>query len=129
MAEALARDVIGTASQRDLNRDLPVAEQDAFSQSGLWSINVPKAFGGPEVSYATLTRVVQILSVADPSLAQISQNHLGVVAAIRTVSDEAQQRLLFGEVLKGVRFGNAFGCGDLLTAPISRWRRSRSRSA
>ncbi len=108
VAEALARDVIGTASQRDLNRDLPVAELDAFSQSGLWSINVPKAFGGPEVSYATLTRVVQILSAADPSLAQISQNHLGVVAAIRTVSDEAQQRLLFGEVLKGVRFGNAF---------------------
>ncbi|WP_298371375.1 SfnB family sulfur acquisition oxidoreductase [Azospirillum sp.] len=108
VAEALARDVIGTASQRDLNRELPVAELDAFSQSGLWSINVPKAFGGPEVSYATLTRVVQILSAADPSLAQISQNHLGVVAAIRTVSDEAQQRLLFGEVLKGVRFGNAF---------------------
>lgn len=72
VAEALARDVIGTASQRDLNRDLPVAELDAFSQSGLWSINVPKAFGGPEVSYATLTRVVQILSAADPSLAQIS---------------------------------------------------------
>lgn len=108
VAEALARDVIGTASQRDLNRELPVAELDAFSQSGLWSINVPKAFGGPEVSYATLTRVVQILSAADPSLAQISQNHLGVVAAIRTVSDETQQRLLFGEVLQGVRFGNAF---------------------
>ncbi|RJF79512.1 SfnB family sulfur acquisition oxidoreductase [Azospirillum cavernae] len=108
VAEALARDVIGTASQRDQNRDLPVAELNAFSQSGLWSINVPKAFGGPEVSYATLTRVVQILSAADPSLAQISQNHLGVVAAIRTVSDEAQQCLLFGEVLKGVRFGNAF---------------------
>ncbi len=108
VAEALARDVIGTASARDQERRLPVAELDAFSQSGLWSINVPKAFGGPEVSYATLTRVVQILSAADPSLAQISQNHLGVVAAIRTVSDAAQQRLLFGEVLRGIRFGNAF---------------------
>jgi SfnB family sulfur acquisition oxidoreductase len=31
-----------------------------------------------------------------------------VVAAIRTVSDQDQQRLLFGEVLRGVRFGNAF---------------------
>ena len=30
------------------------------------------------------------------------------MAAIRTNSDEAQQRLLFAEVLKGTRFGNAF---------------------
>lgn len=108
VAEALARDVASGASKRDRERIFPIAELDAFSQSGLWSINVPKAFGGPEVSYATLVKVVQILSAADPSLSQISQNHLGVVAAIRTVSDEAQQKLLFGEVLKGLRFGNAF---------------------
>lgn len=108
VAEALAREAALGASERDRDRILPVDLLDAFSRSGLWSINVPKAFGGPEVSYATLTRVVQILSAADPSLSQISQNHLGVLAAIRTVSDEAQQRLLFGEALKGIRFGNAF---------------------
>ena len=85
-----------------------MAELDAFSQSGLWSINVPKAFGGPELSYATLVKVIAIISAADPSLGQIPQNHLGVVAAIRTVSDEAQQKLLFAEALKGTRFGNAF---------------------
>ncbi|MDR3515765.1 MAG: SfnB family sulfur acquisition oxidoreductase [Azospirillaceae bacterium] len=107
-AQALAQAVAPTAAARDRERRLPIAELDAFSQSGLWSINVPKAFGGPELSYATVAKVVQIVSAADPSLAQISQNHLGVIAAIRTVSDEAQQRLLFGEVLKGVRFGNAF---------------------
>src|SRR4029079_2743269 len=84
------------------------AELDAFSQSGLWSINVPKEFGGPEVSYATLAKVVEIISEADSSLGQIAQTHLGVVAAIRTVSDKAQQKLLFDEVLKGTRFGNAF---------------------
>jgi SfnB family sulfur acquisition oxidoreductase len=56
----------------------------------------------------TLSQVIEIISSADPSLGQIPQNHLGVVAAIRTVSDSKQQELLFGEVLKGVRFGNAF---------------------
>jgi alkylation response protein AidB-like acyl-CoA dehydrogenase len=58
--------------------------------------------------FVTLAKVVEIISAADSSIGQISQNHLGVVAAIRTVSDELQQELLFNEVLRGARFGNAF---------------------
>ena len=108
VATELARKLVKGASERDRNRTRPVAELDLFSQSGLWSINVPKAFGGPEVSYATLGKVIEIISAADPSIGQIPQNHLGVVAAIRTVSSPEQQTLLFGEVLKGTRFGNAF---------------------
>jgi SfnB family sulfur acquisition oxidoreductase len=108
VAKRLAASFEMDAAIRDRDRVWPVAELDAFSQSGLWSINVPRAFGGPEVSYATLSRVVEIISAADSSIGQIAQNHLGVVAAIRTVSDAAQQKLLFGEVLRGVRFGNAF---------------------
>jgi SfnB family sulfur acquisition oxidoreductase len=108
IAERLAAEFAQGASDRDRFRTWPVSELDAFSQSGLWSINVPKKFGGPEVSYVTLAKVIEIISAADPSLGQIPQNHLGVVAAIRTVSDEAQQRVLFDLVLKGTRFGNAF---------------------
>ncbi len=108
IARGLAAEFAKGASERDRNRVWPLAELDAFSQSGLWSINVPKAFGGPELSYVTLNRVITIIAEADPSLGQIPQNHLGVVAAIRTVSDPAQQELLFGEVLRGTRFGNAF---------------------
>jgi SfnB family sulfur acquisition oxidoreductase len=108
VAETLAKDFAASASERDRTRAKPITELDAFSQSGLWSINVPKAFGGPEVSYAVLARVIEIISAADPSLGQIPQNHLGVVAAIRTVSEPDQQRELFAEVLKGIRFGNAF---------------------
>ncbi|HET9933125.1 MAG TPA: acyl-CoA dehydrogenase family protein, partial [Polyangiaceae bacterium] len=104
LAERFARGAI----ERDRERKWPIEELDAFSQSGLWSINVPKQFGGPELSYVTLTRVIEIISAADPSLGQIPQNHLGVVAAIRTVSEPAQQKFLFGEILKGVRLGNAF---------------------
>jgi alkylation response protein AidB-like acyl-CoA dehydrogenase len=87
VAQALAKDFAVNASERDRNREKPIKEIDAFSQSGLWSINVPKAFGGPEVSYATLAKVIEIISAADPSLGQIPQNHLGVVAATRTVSE------------------------------------------
>lgn len=108
VAERLAVEFAKEASERDRQRRLPVPELDLFSQSGLWSINVPRRFGGPDVSYATLARVIAIISAADPSIGQIPQNHLGVVAAIRTVAEEAQQKLLFAEVLRGVRFGNAF---------------------
>jgi SfnB family sulfur acquisition oxidoreductase len=108
IAERLAKRFLTEASDRDRFRRWPVEELDLFSQSGLWSINVPKKFGGPEVSYVTVAKVIEIISAADPSLGQIPQNHFGVIAAIRTVSDEYQQRQLFDEVLRGVRFGNAF---------------------
>jgi SfnB family sulfur acquisition oxidoreductase len=108
VAEGLAREFAKGAAARDRDRIWPVEELNAFSQSGLWSINVPQEFGGPDVSYATLAKVVEIISEADSSIGQISQNHLGVVAAIRTVSDKAQQALIFGEVLRGLRLGNAF---------------------
>ncbi len=108
VAQTLARRFAEGAIERDRSRRWPVEELDAFSQSGLWSINVPKRFGGPEVSYVTLARVIEIISAADPCLGQIPQNHLGVVAAIRTVSEPAQQKQLFAAILEGVRFGNAF---------------------
>ncbi len=108
VAEKLATEFAQEASERDQQRRWPIEEIQAFSQSGLWAINVPRKFGGAEVSYVTLAKVIEIISRADPSLGQIPQNHLGVVAAIRSVSDEEQQRLLFGKILAGFRFGNAF---------------------
>jgi SfnB family sulfur acquisition oxidoreductase len=108
VAEKLAADFVQGASQRDRERRWPVEQIEAFSQSGLWAINVPRKFGGAEVSYVTLAKVIEIISRADPALGQIPQNHLGVVAAIRTVSDEEQQRRLFSDILHGYRYGNAF---------------------
>lgn len=108
VARHLAAEFAREAALRDRDRIAPVRELDLFSQSGLWSINVPRGFGGPEVSYKTLAQVIAIISAADPSLGQIPQNHLGIVAAIRTVSDAAQQKQLFDLVLRGLRFGNAF---------------------
>ncbi|MBC2836844.1 SfnB family sulfur acquisition oxidoreductase [Paragemmobacter straminiformis] len=108
IARRLAADFAKGASERDRNRVWPQAELDAFSQSGLWAINVPREFGGLDASWVTINRVIAIISEADPSLGQVPQNHLGVVSAIRTVSDKAQQELLFSEVLSGTRFGNAF---------------------
>lgn len=50
VATELAPQTAAGASERER----PPAEMDSFWQSGLWGINVPRRFGGAEVSYSTL---------------------------------------------------------------------------
>ena len=106
-AHGLAADFAATAAERDRDRRLPRAEIDRFSQSGLWAITVPRAYGGAGVSAATLAEVTAIISAADGSIGQIPQNHFFVVEAIRLTATEEQKRFWFGRVLAGERFGNA----------------------
>jgi SfnB family sulfur acquisition oxidoreductase len=108
VARALAPRIAEGAVERDQNRILPRAELDLFSGSGLWGITVPRAYGGADVSFATLAEVIAIISEADPSIGQIPQNHLGVVEALRVTGSEEQRRRLYAGVLEGRRFGNAF---------------------
>ncbi|WP_240648439.1 SfnB family sulfur acquisition oxidoreductase [Pararobbsia silviterrae] len=112
IAKRLAVAFAHGASERDREGWLPLDELDAYSQSGLWGITVPKAYGGAEVSYATLAEVIRIIAAADSSIAQITQNHIALVAHIAFDATDAQKRELFGLVLKGYRFGNAFSERD-----------------
>ena len=108
VAQRLAAEFRKDSALRDREGFLPLAELDAYSQSGLWGITVPKAYGGAEVSYATLAQVIRILAEGDSSLAQITQNHLALVSHIELDASEAQKKELFALVLSGIRFGNAF---------------------
>ncbi len=108
IAEGLAAKFREGAALRDREGLLPLQELDEYSQSGLWSINVPRAYGGPEVSYATLARVIAIIAAADPAIAQITQNHLAIVATVDLDGTEEQKQAFFAEALAGLRYGNAF---------------------
>ncbi|MFJ4344704.1 SfnB family sulfur acquisition oxidoreductase [Pseudomonas sp. NPDC089401] len=113
------------AARRDRQRKLPWAEIEQFTRSGLGSISVPKAHGGPDVSFATIAEVFRLISAADPALGQIPQNQFGVLQLLRLTASEAQQALIFRSVLDGWRIGNAGperGTKDTLTlkARISR---------
>jgi SfnB family sulfur acquisition oxidoreductase len=108
VAHELARRVAAGASERDRERRLPREEIEWFSQSGLWGITVPKAYGGAGVSFVTLTEVIKIVSAADPSLGQLPQNHFGLVDVIALTGTEEQKRYFFAEILAGKRFGNGF---------------------
>ncbi|WP_263262478.1 SfnB family sulfur acquisition oxidoreductase [Pseudomonas sp. RIT-PI-S] len=107
VADALAREFATGAAQRDRERQLPNAELERFSASGLWGITVPRRFGGADVSSATLAKVIARIAQADGSLGQIPQNHFYALEVLRVNGSEAQQRRLFAEVLQGRRFGNA----------------------
>jgi SfnB family sulfur acquisition oxidoreductase len=108
IATRLSAEFAKGAALRDREGLLPLDELDVYSQSGLWSINVPKAFGGPEVSYATLARVIAIIAAGDSSIAQITQNHLAILGHVDLDGTPEQKKLFFGWALEGLRFGNAF---------------------
>ena len=73
-AERLAPLFAAEASDRDRTRRYGLAEIDAFSQSGLWGITIPKADGGAGVSQATVARVFATLAAGDPSLTQLADS-------------------------------------------------------
>ena len=50
IAQKLSQQFKQNAILRDAERLLPFDEIEAFSQSGLWAITVPKQYGGAEVS-------------------------------------------------------------------------------
>lgn len=106
-ARELAAVFADGASRRDRERILPWAELDRWSASGLGAITVPRAYGGADVSYATLAEVFAILSAADAALGQIPQNHFGLLGVLREIGTDAQKQRYYGEVLAGRRLGNA----------------------
>lgn len=108
VAHRLAAEFAKEAALRDREGILPLAEIDAFSQSGLWGIAIPKQYGGAGVSYATVAEVFKIISAADPSLGQLPQNQFANLVHLVFDATEQQKQELFGELLQGARWGNAF---------------------
>ncbi|AJG16828.1 SfnB family sulfur acquisition oxidoreductase [Pseudomonas shirazica] len=106
-ARELAEVAREQAARRDQQRKLPWAEIELFTRSGLGSICVPKAHGGPEVSFETVAEVFRLISAADPALGQIPQNQFGMLQLLRLTATEAQQAVIFRSVLDGWRIGNA----------------------
>ncbi|MET0146422.1 MAG: acyl-CoA dehydrogenase family protein [Ilumatobacteraceae bacterium] len=109
-AEAVARELAARwaigAADRDRDRVLPWAELDEYSGSGLWSITVPRRFRGAAVPYRTLANVITTIAEADPSIAQITQNHYAGMSRLALIGDPDQQAFVFERVLAGERVGN-----------------------
>ena len=107
IAEKLASQFKQDAIRRDAERILPFEQIEAYSQSGLWAITVPKQYGGAEVSSYTVAKIIALMSGVDGSIGQIPQNHFYALEVLRNTGSEQQKQKLYAEVLAGARFGNA----------------------
>lgn len=107
IAKALSVQFKERAIQRDAERLLPFEEIEAFSQSGLWAITVPKQYGGAEVSSLTMAKIIALFSGVDGSIGQIPQNHFYALEVLRNNGTETQKQKFYAEVLAGARYGNA----------------------
>ncbi|SBU88110.1 sulfur acquisition oxidoreductase, SfnB family [Streptomyces sp. Ncost-T6T-1] len=106
-AAELAEEFRPGASGRDARRELPRAELDRLTATGLLAVTVPAEYGGADVSAVTLAEVFRLLASADASLAQIPQSHFAYVNVLRQQGSPEQRAFFFAEVLAGRRFGNA----------------------
>ena len=95
------------AAERDRNRVLPVEQVEQLSASGLLAVTVPREYGGADLSVETLTEIVRLVAAGDPNVAQIPHSHFVYVNVLREQGSPEQKERLFGEVLRGARFGNA----------------------
>lgn len=108
VARAYAGSIAPGAIERDRAGTLPIGELEQFDRSGLLALGIPTEYGGPGAQRETIAEVVRIISVADPSIGQIPQNHYQLVDALVRFGDSEQRELLLGEVVRGARFGNAW---------------------
>ena len=90
-ARALAAEARRSAAQRDSQRQLPWQAIEQFTQSGLGSISIPRAYGGPQVSFVTIAEVFKIISAADPALGQIPQNQFGIIHVLLNSARAAEE--------------------------------------
>jgi SfnB family sulfur acquisition oxidoreductase len=107
IARAYADSVRDTAAERDRAGQVPRAELARLDASGLLSITVPAADGGPELSPLVLAEVTRLIAAADPSLAQVPQGHFLFVDVLALWGSAPLRQRILGDALEGARIASA----------------------
>ncbi|TGD90734.1 SfnB family sulfur acquisition oxidoreductase [Mycolicibacterium sp. CH28] len=107
VASGLAAEFAAGASSRDHLRELPFAQIDQLSTSGLLAVTVPSAYGGADLPPSVVADVVRILATADPNIAQIPHSHFVYVNLLRLAGSPEQLRHHSELLLRGGRIANA----------------------
>ncbi len=106
-ATELAAEFAAGAAERDRTRQLPYAELDRLSQSGLLAITVPAEYGGADLPPSVVADVIRILAAADANIAQIPHSHFVYLNLLRVAATPEQLGRYSRQLLRGARIANA----------------------
>ncbi|MBI3215153.1 MAG: acyl-CoA dehydrogenase family protein [Mycobacterium sp.] len=107
VAEEVAREIAAGAVQRELDGIWPEEALRLVARSGLLSITVPAAHGGPDLPPSTAVEVLRILSQADSAVGQLLLAHFVLSVAIRGLGDTEPAPRIYADILAGAQLGNA----------------------
>lgn len=107
IAHDLAAQIAEGAVQRELDGVWPTEALSAVASSGLLSVLVPAAHGGPELPRATAVEILRILSVADSAVGQLLLSHYVLSAAIAGLGEHQPAPQIYADILAGAQLGNA----------------------
>lgn len=106
--EATAAVLALTAPERDHRGGTAWAERQALRDSGLLTLAVPAEFGGPEVPWPLIYKIIRRFAEVDSSLAHLfGFQHLQVASLILFANPEQKGRFLGKTVTEGWFWGNA----------------------
>ena len=113
-AEIAEREVGPRAADVDSDRVLPRESLDALRKAGVWSMRVPKEYGGLGLDLVTTCLIVEEISKKCPSTAMCYKMHLEAVEAISPIPTDYQLKryvdpLVRGEVLAAAPGGEPTG--------------------
>lgn len=115
--EATAGALALTAVERDRSGGTAWGERQALRDSGLLKLAVPALYGGPEVPWPTIYRIIRRFAEVDSSLAHLfGFQHLQVASVALFGNPQQKQRLLGKTVRENWFWGNASNGLDTRTS-------------
>lgn len=106
-ARALGESFAAGASARDQNGLLPAAELDAVRLSGITAARLPRAHGGPQLSYTDTAHILLHLAKGDPNVAQVLLPHYTSIERVWLTGTPAQQARYLGAIRHGALISGA----------------------
>ncbi|HAA94579.1 MAG TPA: hypothetical protein DHW65_03080 [Dehalococcoidia bacterium] len=107
--EIAEREVGPRAAGYDERREFPQESLNALRDAGLWSMRVPKEYGGPGLDLVTTCLIVEEISKKCPSTAMCFKMHLEAVEAVSHIPTQYQLERYVQPLLKGQVFAAAPG--------------------
>ena len=103
------REIGPRAAGYDSNAEFPQESLNALRDAGLWSMRVPKKYGGLGLDLVTTCLIVEEISKKCPSTAMCYKMHLEAVEAISQIPTNYQLKRYIEPLLKGEVFAAAPG--------------------